>query len=62
MGGGREILMPTSISAIAGIGNASANARSIVPKSNFIFCCLAFLYMEYFAFTVRSPFSGAGSA
>jgi hypothetical protein len=35
MGGGREMLMPTSTLAIVGIGNTSTNAKSIVPKSNF---------------------------
>jgi hypothetical protein len=35
MGGGREILMPTTTFAIVGIGNTSTNANSIGPKSSF---------------------------
>jgi hypothetical protein len=35
MGGGREMLMPTSTLAIVGIENTSTNAKSIIPKSNF---------------------------
>jgi hypothetical protein len=34
MGGGREMLMPISTLAIAGIGNTNTNAKSIEPKSN----------------------------
>jgi hypothetical protein len=34
MRGGREMLMPTSALAVVGIGNASNNAKSVVPKSN----------------------------
>ena len=35
MGGGREMLMPTSTLAIVRKGSTSTNAKSIVPKSNF---------------------------
>jgi hypothetical protein len=35
MGGGREMLIPTLISAIVGRGNTGTNAKSNVPKTNF---------------------------
>jgi hypothetical protein len=35
MGGGREIPILTFTPAIAGIGTTLANAKRIVPKSNF---------------------------
>jgi hypothetical protein len=35
MGGGREIPIPISTCAIAGTGTTIANAKRIVPKSNF---------------------------
>jgi hypothetical protein len=35
MGGGREIPIPIFTPAIVGIGTTIANAKSIVPKSNF---------------------------
>jgi hypothetical protein len=35
MGGGKETLMPTSIRAIMGRGNASTDPKIIVPKNNF---------------------------
>jgi hypothetical protein len=35
MNGGREMLIPTSTSAIVETGNTSTNAKSIVPNSNF---------------------------
>jgi hypothetical protein len=35
MGGGREILTLISTAAIVGMGTTIANAKSIVPKSNF---------------------------
>jgi hypothetical protein len=35
MGGGREMLMPISTPAIAGIGNTDSDVKNIVPQSNF---------------------------
>jgi hypothetical protein len=37
MGGGREMLMPTSTPAIVEAGNTSTNAKSIVLKNNWLF-------------------------
>jgi hypothetical protein len=42
IGGGREMLMPTSTLAIVGKGSTSTNAKSIVPKSNFSFCSVLY--------------------
>jgi hypothetical protein len=44
MGGGKPMLMFTSTPAMAGTGTASINAKSIVPKSNFI--TVSFLYLR----------------